>query len=173
MSDLIKLVSIILASYCRSCLLSTPLHSSQLGLRVSSLYELKQASPLNVLSEGSVLNDNTASSHKSNKPSSMDCGPNEREEDNDVVEAHCYFVNIGLTDREQIHSRCNNDDCRMFWPCRPLSTAYKTVLYAVDKGLCGQNILQTLLLILPHICSRSVRARTEQVLSYLGLSKSN
>ena len=35
----------------------------------------------------------------------MGCGPNEKEEGNDVVEAHCYFVNIGLTDREQICSR--------------------------------------------------------------------
>ena len=37
---------------------------------------------------------------------------------------------------------------------RPLSTAYK---YAVDKGLRGQNSLHQLLLILLHICSRSVR----------------
>ena len=150
MSDLIKLVSIILASYCRSCLLSTPLHSSQLGLRVSSLYELKQASPLNVLKEGSVLNDNTASSHKFNKPSSMDFGPNEREKDNDVVVAHCYFVDIGLTDCEQICSRGNNNNCRM-----------RTKLFCVQltKALCGRNVLQTLLMILLHICSRSVRLR--------------
>ena len=31
-----------------------------------------------------------------------------------------------------------------------------TVLYAVDKGLRGQNVLQSLLLILLRICSRSV-----------------
>ena len=28
---------------------------------------------------------------------------------NDVVEAHCYIVDIGRTDREQIHSRINNN----------------------------------------------------------------
>ena len=31
------------------------------------------------------------------------------------------------------------------------------VLYAVDKGLRGRNVLQSLLLILLRICSRSVR----------------
>ena len=34
-------------------------------------------------------------------------------------------------------------DCRTFRPRRPLSTAYKTVLYAVDKGLRGRNVLQS------------------------------
>ena len=75
----------------------------------------------------------------------------------DIVEAHCYFVDIGRTDRERIRSRINNNDCRMFRPRRPLSTAYRTVLYAVDKGLRGRNILQSLLLILLRIRSRSVR----------------
>ena len=28
---------------------------------------------------------------------------------NDVVEAHCYVVNIGQTDREQIRSRINSN----------------------------------------------------------------
>ena len=61
-----------------------------------------------MLKEGSVLNDNTASSHKSNKPSSMDCGPNKREEDNDnVVEAHCYALQCRRIDCEQIRSRIN------------------------------------------------------------------
>ena len=46
----------------------------------------------------------------------------------DIVEAHCYFVDIGRTDCEQIRSRINNNDCRMFRPRRPLSTAYKTQL---------------------------------------------
>ena len=32
-----------------------------------------------------------------------------------------------------------------------------TVLYAVDKGLRGRNVLQSLLLILLRICSRSIR----------------
>ena len=44
----------------------------------------------------------------------------------DIVEAHCYFVDIGRTDREQIRSRINNNDCRTFRPRRPLSTAYRT-----------------------------------------------
>ena len=52
----------------------------------------------------------------------------------DIVEAHCYFVDIGQTDREQIRSRINNNDCRTFRLRRPLSTAYKTVLCTVDKG---------------------------------------
>ena len=45
----------------------------------------------------------------------------------DVVEAHCYFVDIGRTDREQIH----DNDCRTLRPQRPLSTVYKT------KGNCS------------------------------------
>ena len=44
---------------------------------------------------------------------------------NDVIEAHWYFVDIGQTDREQIRSRMNNNDCRTFQSRRPLSTAYK------------------------------------------------
>ena len=40
---------------------------------------------------------------------------------------------IGRTDREQIRSRMNNNDCRTFRPQRPLSTAYKTVLYYPHK----------------------------------------
>ena len=47
----------------------------------------------------------------------------------DIVEAHCYFVDIGRTDREQIRSRINNNDCRTFRPRRPLSTAYRTRRY--------------------------------------------
>ena len=35
-------------------------------------------------------------------------------------------------------------------------TAVSLVLYAVDKGLRGRNVLQSLLLILLRICSRSV-----------------
>ena len=46
-------------------------------------------------------------------------------------------------------------DLRMFWLCGPLFC----ILYAVDKGLRGQNILQIKLsLILLRICSRSVRS---------------
>ena len=57
----------------------------------------------------------------------------------DIVEAHCYFVDIGRTDHEQIRNRINKNDCRTFRPWRPLST----VLWV--------------LLILLRICSRSVR----------------
>ena len=49
----------------------------------------------------------------------------------DIVEAHCYFVDIGRIDREQIRSRINNNDCRTFRPRRPLSTAYRTKVTAV------------------------------------------
>ena len=49
----------------------------------------------------------------------------------DIVEAHCYFVDIGRIDREQIRSRINNNDCRTFRPRRPLSTAYRTKETAV------------------------------------------
>ena len=38
-------------------------------------------------------------------------------------------------------------------------TAASLVLYAVDKGLRGRNVLQSLLLILLRICSRSIRPR--------------
>ena len=55
---------------------------------------------------------------------------------NDVVEAHCYVVNIGQTDREQIRSR-------QF--CKQLT-----------KGLRGRNVLNQLLLFLLRICSQSV-----------------
>ena len=41
---------------------------------------------------------------------------------NDIVEAHCYFVDIGRTDREQIRSRINNNDCRTF--CTQLTKAF-------------------------------------------------
>ena len=50
----------------------------------------------------------------------------------DIVEAHCYFVNMGRTDREQICSRINNNDCRTFRLRRPLSTAYRTDLMVSD-----------------------------------------
>ena len=35
---------------------------------------------------------------------------------NAIVEAHCYFVDIGRIDHEQIRSRINNNDCRTFRP---------------------------------------------------------
>ena len=53
----------------------------------------------------------------------------------DVIEAHCYVVVIGRTDCEQMHSRINNNCLQK--PHKPVSTVYKTVLYAVDKGIWG------------------------------------
>ena len=49
----------------------------------------------------------------------------------DIVEAHCYFVDIGRTDHEQIRSKISNNDCSTFQPRRPLSTAYRTKETAV------------------------------------------
>ena len=64
----------------------------------------------------------------------------------DAVEAHCYVVDFGQTDREQIRSRINNKTdaghfghvglyqlCTILYNCT-------TVLYAVDNGLNGQNV---------------------------------
>ena len=91
----------------------------------------------------------------------------------DIVEAHCYFVDIGRIDREQIRSRINNNDCRTFRPRRPLSTAYRTLLYAVDKGLRGRNVLQSLLLILLRICSRSIRPICIYIFIYINTKSKN
>ena len=66
-------------------------------------------------------------------------------------------THIKWTDCEQICSRISNNWCRTFRPRRPLSTVYKTVLYTVDKGLRGRNVLHQLLLIRLRICSESVR----------------
>ena len=41
------------------------------------------------------------------------------------------ITGTGQTDREQIRSRINNNDCGTFRPRRPLSTAYKTKETAV------------------------------------------
>ena len=59
---------------------------------------------------------------------------------NDVVEAHCYGVDI-----RQIKYIAESiaTDCRTLRSCSPLSTASKTVLYAEDKGLRGRNVLQS------------------------------
>ena len=46
---------------------------------------------------------------------------------------------------------------------RQLCTKLVTVLYTVDKGLCGRNVLHQLLLILLCICSQSVRPLTNNV----------
>ena len=58
---------------------------------------------------------------------------------NDVVEAHCYIVDIGQTHCEQ---------------------------YAVDKGLHGRSVLHQLLLILLCICSRLVREMLQRPFHY-------
>ena len=46
---------------------------------------------------------------------------------------------IGQTDCEQIHSRINNNDCRMFRPRRPLSTAYKTFCTQLTKAYMAET----------------------------------
>ena len=51
----------------------------------------------------------------------------------------CYFVDIGRTDREQIHSRINKNDCRTLRPRRPLSTAYRTKETAVWDRLYSKH----------------------------------
>ena len=68
----------------------------------------------------------------------------------DVVEAHCYVVDIGRTDHEQIRSRINNNWCRTFQPHRPLSTAYKTgiLIFALQKG----SILQVMTIWINWLC---------------------
>ena len=47
---------------------------------------------------------------------------------NDVVEARCYVVDIGRTDREQIRCRIKNNWCRIFWP-RPASVVIDSATY--------------------------------------------
>ena len=54
----------------------------------------------------------------------------------DVVEAHCYVVNIGRTDHEHTHSKTNNSWCKTFWLCRPLSIAYKSLLTISSPDTC-------------------------------------
>ena len=60
---------------------------------------------------------------------------------NDVIEVHCYFVDIGWTDCEQIRSRINNNDCRTF---NMSNTAVSLVSNAIDKDLHGQNVTLSL-----------------------------
>ena len=56
---------------------------------------------------------------------------------NDVVEAHCYVVDIGRTDHEQIRSRINNNWKhktvrswqRPTWPKRPASVVIDSATY--------------------------------------------
>ena len=72
----------------------------------------------------------------------------------DIVEAHCYFVDIGRTDCEQIRSTAHTTPLASVCYITYLTLQF---LYAVDKGLRGRNVLQSLLLILLRICSWSVR----------------
>ena len=64
-----------------------------------------------------------------------------------ISELPTQSINIGCTDREQIRSRINNNWCRTFWP---------SLCQLRTKRLRGQNVLHQWLLILLHICSRSV-----------------
>ena len=49
------------------------------------------------------------------------------------------ITGTGQTDREQIRSRINNNDCGTFRPRRPLSTAYKTKETAVRDMLYSKH----------------------------------
>jgi len=67
---------------------------------------------------------------------------------NNIVEAHCYVVTTSesiLMSKYVAESINQTTDCRprMFRPHRPSSIACRTVLYAVDEGLYGQNVLQS------------------------------
>ena len=55
--------------------------------------------------------------------------------DAEVVEAHCYFFDIGRTDREQKRSRIDNNDCRAFRPSRPLSLRTKLFCAQLTKAV--------------------------------------
>ena len=57
----------------------------------------------------------------------------------DVVEAHCYVVNIRWNHCKQIRSRINNNWCRTFQPRRPLSTAYKTFCTQLTKAYVAKT----------------------------------
>ena len=68
----------------------------------------------------------------------------------DVVEAHCYIVDIGQTYREQIRTYVAESITTDAGRFSHVGLCQK---YAVDKGLRGRNILHQLLLILLRICS--------------------
>ena len=77
---------------------------------------------------------------------------------------HAWFPKHGVSG-ELIMSRCIAEsittdegrfNCVGFVNCIQNVCVFK-VLYAVDKGLHGQNVLHQLLLILLHMCSQSVR----------------
>ena len=74
----------------------------------------------------------------------------------DIVEAHCYFVDIGRTDREQYVAESITMIAGRFGHeglCQLHSELFTEVPCAVGKGLRGRNVLQSLLLILLRICS--------------------
>ena len=79
-----------------------------------------------------------------------------------VVEAHCYFVNIGRTDSEQICSRMNNNNCRTFRPRRPLSNAYKHFVRSWQRSIWPKCLAIIVIdsATYVHICSQSVRPIT-------------
>ena len=59
----------------------------------------------------------------------------------------------------QVHVRGGFPDVDGFHSSQPepFGSSSSLVLYTVDKGLLGQNVLHQLVLILLRICSRSVR----------------
>ena len=82
----------------------------------------------------------------------------------DAVEAHCYFVNIGRTGSEQIRSRINNNDCRMFcqlrtkasWLNRPAiividSATYLLTISSPDKGNPGHRTPSVVISLLKYL----------------------
>ena len=64
-----------------------------------------------------------------------------------VTTSHFIGIYIWPIDRdEQIRCRINQSittDCKAFRQRTLSSTEHKTVLYSVDKGLCGRNVLQS------------------------------
>ena len=61
-----------------------------------------------------------------------------------IVEALCYVVITSTAICKYITQPIKQTtDCRTFWTRRPLSTAYETVLYALDEGLHSQNVLES------------------------------
>ena len=60
---------------------------------------------------------------------------------NDMVEACCYIFLSHKLILSKYKAESIITDCRTFWPHRPLSTAYKTVLNANDEGLCDETVL--------------------------------
>ena len=66
---------------------------------------------------------------------------------------HNYVISLVIYAPTQHHTTPLASVCYITY----LTLQFSLVLYAVDKGLRGRNVLQSLLLILLRICSQSVR----------------